>query len=140
MTYEVCFRLCHPTSDPHAVTTALGITPHHVHRAGEVRPGPRCRTPWPSSVWLLEAMKNPVDANLETQLGGLLHVLEPQQGTIAELRKRGYTADFMVGCFGVTDQDMIILNPATMHRIVALGATIVFDIYVASSATGEGSR
>jgi Domain of unknown function (DUF4279) len=125
------FRLRGSRLDPDVVTRAIGVEPSRAAKRGEARASAPTRTNR-TGAWALESDDacSRADDHLEKHLRWLLDHLEPRADQLADVvAKQGLEAEFwcVVQMEGANCD--FELQPETIARMAALGATLRLDIY-----------
>jgi hypothetical protein len=110
------------------VTERLGVPPSRMHEAGEPVSS-RSAGRRESSIWLLYSSPDiETGTELGEQLGRLLDRLEPVGAALWELVGEGYEADWYCWVASHATEHAVILDRATLHRLLALPGDLWLDV------------
>ena len=113
--------------DPGVVTRLLGITPTHVLRRGQRRPGPNA-PPAKYELWALDSTL-PEAAPFDEHLASIVSQLEAAAGGMREVMAR-FSAHLQCHSHFSTNNPGFAIPAALVQRVAALGLGIDFDLYV----------
>jgi len=117
--------------NPRAITDALDLCPTSAEGREQVRgywlPSgtPNLKKPY----WCVERTKQP-SYEIDSELSLLLDQLWSKRAAIVGLlKRRGYTAAFVVNVTIYKDRPLYCLSPATLQRLAFFGAEFALDIF-----------
>jgi hypothetical protein len=122
----------HP--DPSTITEALGISPTESWPGGK---RPLMRRPPPDTArWELESPLSNDSVDLDEIARAVLDLLPPELPSVAE--RDGWTTMLRYTVFMRDRTPAIFFEPATLARLVRLGAAIDIDTYVGQAGDRDG--
>ena len=130
----VSFRIIEENLDPDEITKKLALIPDDIHRKGERRRKPTA-APYRKGTWVLRSPLSK-EKDLESQLEGLLRILEPRSSLLQDLSSH-VEIDFYATIYNINGFQ---LSTQIINRIAKLGAGLGVTIYPGYDKVVEQKR